>query len=51
MALGFAVLNSQHAHPVTARGRINLALMRKLNEPPGEPLHLPGVRFPWKSGQ
>ena len=49
MALGFAVLNRQHAHPVTARGRIDLALMRELNEPAGEPLNLPGTRFPWKS--
>jgi hypothetical protein len=49
MALGFAVLNCQHAHPVVSRGRINLALMRELNEPDGEPLRLPGTRFPWKS--
>jgi hypothetical protein len=49
MALGFAVLNRQHAHPLASRGRINLALMRELNEPDGKPLNLPGTRFPWRS--
>jgi hypothetical protein len=49
MALGFAVLNRQHANPLASRGRINLALMRELNEPDGKPLHLRGAHFPWKS--
>jgi hypothetical protein len=49
MALGFAILNRQHAHPHASRGRINLALMRELNEPDGKPLNLPGTRFPWRS--
>jgi hypothetical protein len=37
MALGFAVLNRQHAHAIASLGRINSTLLYELNNLPGPP--------------
>jgi hypothetical protein len=47
MALAIALDHAAEAQNFEARGRINQRLFEELNEPPGEPLRLPGSRFPW----
>jgi hypothetical protein len=47
MALAIALDSAAEAQAFEARGRIDMRLFHELNELPGVPLRLPGLRFPW----